>query len=66
MAAGRERLATPDEVAEYIGRTVGTLANWRSQSTGPTYIGGGHGTPVRYRWCDVETWLKKRTRQPAA
>lgn len=66
MATMREPLATPDEVAEYLGRKPATLANWRSQGTGPAYIGGGHGTPVRYRWCDVEKYLRQHTHQPAA
>ena len=63
--AAREPLATPSELAEHIGRSVGTLANWRSQGRGPDYISNGPGSPVRYRWSDVEKWLKQQTRKTA-
>ena len=60
----REALATTDEVAEFLGRKVKTLQNWRSRGEGPAYTGSGRG--VRYRWRDVEDWLRKQTIRPAA
>jgi hypothetical protein len=62
--AAREPLAKPAEVAEYTGYTVGTLRKWRCQGDGPSFIGRGHG--VRYRWADVEKWLKARTVKTAS
>lgn len=62
--AARERLATTDEVAEYLSKSPKTLRNWRSRSEGPAYTGTGRG--VRYRWHDVEAWLTRQTQQPAA
>ena len=60
----REALATTREVAEHLGRSEKTLRNWRSRSEGPAYTGSGRG--VRYRWRDVEDWLRKQTIRPAA
>jgi hypothetical protein len=59
----RRPLATPTEVALYLRRTVGTLANWRCRGMGPRYVKAG--TRVGYRWSDVEAWLTKQTRAAA-
>lgn len=50
----RDALGTPAEVADYLGVTVKTLAQWRSQGKGPQYrkVGGF----VRYRWLNVDRW----------
>jgi len=42
-------LHTPEEVSKILSVSVGTLANWRSNKTGPNYINlnGGSGA-VRY------------------
>lgn len=67
MARRREPLAKPPEVADYIGRSVRTLANWRSLGIGPAYLGGRErGVPVRYRWPDVDAWLKAQTTKTAS
>ena len=58
------RPAVPEEVAEYLQRDEKTLANWRSLGVGPAYIkmaGGG----IRYRWADVEKWLKSQVVNPS-
>jgi hypothetical protein len=56
-----KRLLSPQElVARWDNRiSPRTLANWRSQSTGPTYmkIGGR----VAYKVEDVVAWEDKRT-----
>jgi hypothetical protein len=58
----RDPLATPDEVAAYLKKSKGTLANWRSLGIGPPYIKAGDGS-ARYRWADVEKWLASKTVQ---
>jgi Helix-turn-helix domain len=67
MAASRpptsKPLATPKEVAAYMQRSEGTLANWRSQGAGPPYIKAEGG--VLYRWPDVEEWLDSHAIDPS-
>jgi hypothetical protein len=48
-------LATPDEVAAYLKKPEGTLANWRWLGKGPRYTKIGRG--VRYAWADVDDWV---------
>lgn len=60
----RRPLATSAEVAAYLRRTVGTLANWRYQGVGPTWIKTGGA--VRYRWSDIERWLESQAHGGAA
>lgn len=50
-----ESLATPADVAAYLGVPVKTLAEWRSQGKGPGYLKVGRY--ARYRWPAVESWL---------
>ena len=48
-------LLTQDQVAELLGVTKGTLANWRTSGLGPRYfkpIG-----KVKYRKSDVEAFI---------
>jgi hypothetical protein len=37
----RPALMTPEELAGYLRKDVGTLANWRSSGEGPRYIKAG-------------------------
>ena len=46
--------ATAKEVAVYLKRTQGTLANWRSQGKGPRW--SKPGGSIRYDWADVYAW----------
>ena len=55
----RRPLATPGELAEYLGNTVDGLAQWRFRGTGPRFIKVGR--QVRYHWEDVEAWLSAQT-----
>lgn len=48
-------LATPDDVAAYLGVPAKTLTEWRSQRKGPEYL--KIGRYVRYDWRAVEIWL---------
>jgi excisionase family DNA binding protein len=57
-AASTDRLLRPDEVADRLGVPPGTLANWRYQGHGPTYLKVGRH--VRYRAIDVDTWLDRQ------
>lgn len=49
---------SPAELAERLGVSVGTLANWRWRGEGPQYVklGSGRSSPVRYRAEDVAAW----------
>lgn len=53
-----ERLLTPDDVSEMLGIPTKTLANWRSQRTGPLPL--RIGCHVRYRAADVQAWIEQR------
>ena len=57
--ASTDRLLRPDEVADRLGIPPGTLANWRYQHLGPTYLKVGRH--VRYRADDVDAWLDRQT-----
>ena len=48
-------LLTPEQVGAYLGVPLGTLANWRYQGRGPTYLRVGRH--VRYRAQDVTDWI---------
>ena len=54
------RLATPAELAEFLGVPPHTLAQWRSRGLGPAFVRVGRH--VRYRWSAVERWLDDRER----
>lgn len=53
---------------EYLGGrgtpiSVGTLARWACEKTGPPYVKLG-GQKVRYRVRDLDAWLEERTINP--
>lgn len=51
---------TPEFIAARIHKSVGTLANWRSQGTGPPYMKAG-GT-VLYPRDSYFAWETKQTK----
>ncbi|WKX72175.1 AlpA family transcriptional regulator [Streptomyces sp. XD-27] len=54
-AAQRGPLATPAEVAAYLGVPVKTLYQWKYRGIGPNvYKVGRH---LRYRWSEVDAWV---------
>jgi excisionase family DNA binding protein len=55
------RLLTPDEVAEYLGVPVKTLAQWRSDRHGPLPL--RIGRYIRYRVTDLDTWVQGQADQ---
>lgn len=52
------RLATRDEVAEYLGVPPATLRQWAYRDKGPRYVRVGRH--VRHDWGDVERWLAEQ------
>ncbi|SBV00558.1 Helix-turn-helix domain-containing protein [Streptomyces sp. Ncost-T6T-1] len=59
---------TPRQVAEELGVSPQTLANWRWAGVGPRYtkLGDGRTSPIRYQRGDVDAWLKARESGAAA
>lgn len=55
-----EPLLTAQELADYLDVPLGTLYAWRYRGEGP--IGFRVGKHVRYRWTDVENWIRDRVR----
>ncbi|WP_413800120.1 helix-turn-helix transcriptional regulator [Streptomyces iranensis] len=49
---------TPVQLADELGVSVGTLANWRWRGEGPRYLklGSGRSSPIRYQREDVDAW----------
>ncbi|GEO93844.1 helix-turn-helix transcriptional regulator [Kocuria flava] len=54
-----EPLATPEEVAAYLGRSVQALAQLRFTGTGPAFLKTGR--LIRYQWAAVEAWARQNT-----
>lgn len=52
---GIERLLSAQELAIYLEVPVKTIYTWRHRNTGPR--GFRVGKHLRFRWCDVESWL---------
>jgi hypothetical protein len=44
------------DAAHYLDMHEGTLANWRVQGIGPTYV--RVGSNVRYLKADLDSWLQ--------
>lgn len=51
-------LLTSQQLADELDMTVDALAQWRYRGMGPIFIKEGHW--VRYRRCDVDTWIESR------
>ncbi len=54
---------TPVELAQLIKLPTQTLANWRSQGSGPPYTKVGNS--VRYVVSDVKAWSTAERRDPS-
>ena len=54
-----ESLLTPRQASEFLGIPESTLAQWRSQRRGPSYI-KLELRLVRYRLVDLEEWLSRQ------
>lgn len=57
-----EKLLSNDELARFLGVPPKTLAHWRYLGKGPRFV--PIGRYVRYRECDVDSWLAKQARLP--
>lgn len=55
----RRKLATAEEVADYLGVPLATIYQWSSRGGGPRLIKVGRH--LRARWDDVEKWLDAQT-----
>ncbi|OLZ67902.1 DNA-binding protein [Streptomyces sp. IMTB 2501] len=51
-------MATPTEVAAYLGVPVKTLYQWKYRGIGPNVHKVGRH--LRYRWHEVDAWLKSQ------
>lgn len=58
-AAPERRFLTPDQLADVLQVSAKTLKSWRYHGTGPKWTNVGRN--VRYRWAEVDKWLKART-----
>ncbi|MDN5658548.1 MULTISPECIES: helix-turn-helix transcriptional regulator [Micrococcales] len=58
-----DELMTANDVADVLGLSAGTLANWRSLGMGPTYV--KLGGRVRYRVSGVNSWVASQEHKSA-
>jgi excisionase family DNA binding protein len=58
-AAKRGPLATPAEVAAYLGVPVKTLYQWKYRGIGPNVHKVGRH--LRYRWSEVDAWVNSQS-----
>src|SRR5208283_3072272 len=57
----REGLLSPQELAENLGLSPTTLADWRSQGRGPAYLKAGR--KIWYPRTRVDQWLQAQVRE---
>ncbi|MFF4347853.1 helix-turn-helix domain-containing protein [Streptomyces sp. NPDC001530] len=57
--AQRRKLATAQEIANYLDVPIGTVYQWSSRGGGPKLI--KVGKHLRARWDDIEEWLNVQT-----
>src|SRR3990172_72418 len=55
-----DRLLTAEELAIFLDVPIKTLYAWRYRGEGP--VGFRVGKHIRYRWADVEQWIRERVR----
>lgn len=54
-------LATRTEVAAHLKVPPATLEQWAYRGLGPRYVRVGRH--ARYRWADVDAWLREQERE---
>lgn len=59
----RSKPLNPKEAAEFLGKPVGTLNNWRWAGRGPAYIKVGHA--VRYLEEDLVRFIEANRVEPS-
>lgn len=57
----RNRIFTTEELSEYIGIAVHTLALYRLYGSGPKYL--KLGRVIRYKLGDVLDWIDQKTEE---
>jgi excisionase family DNA binding protein len=58
-----ERLLTARELADILGVKPATVLDWFEAGRLPGFrLGGRFGSPVRFRWSEVEAWLEEHRR----
>lgn len=66
MTERSEPLLRAQSVADLLGVSTSTLADWRKRGIGPRYLAPAPGTRwVRYRRSEVEAWLAEQERRSA-
>ncbi|MCH7586179.1 MAG: helix-turn-helix domain-containing protein [Acidobacteria bacterium] len=55
-----DRLLTSEDLASFLDVPIKTLYSWRYRGEGP--VGFRVGKHIRYRWTDVEHWIRDRVR----
>ena len=60
----RRKLATADEIADYLGVPLATVYQWSSRGGGPRLIKVGRH--LRARWTDIEAYLDAQTIRESA
>ncbi|MGO1198840.1 helix-turn-helix transcriptional regulator [Brachybacterium alimentarium] len=58
-----DELMTANDVADVLGLSTGTLANWRSLNMGPDYV--KVGGRVRYRVSGINAWVARQEHKSA-
>jgi len=58
-AAPERRMLTANQLAEVLQVSPNTLKSWRYHGTGPKWTNVGR--TVRYRWAEVDKYLKANT-----
>lgn len=68
MEKFKNQLLTPQQVADLLQVSTGTLENWRLKNHGPKFLklGRQHRSPVRYRLQDVEDWMFEDAKTPSS
>lgn len=54
----RRPLATPPQIAEYLGVPLATVYQWKYRGNGPKLIKVGRH--LRARWSDIEAYLEEQ------
>lgn len=50
----------PKELAERLRVPLSTVYSWNYKGTGPPFV--PCGKHIRYRWSDVEAWLREQVK----
>jgi len=63
----QSELLTPQAASDYMGLTIGTLANWRNlKRYDLPFIKVGKRGYVRYRKSDIDSFLERNTERVAS